>query len=356
MVLTLSGTNERIALDAQAREPSGHFTPIATALRDFILVRDTLDVVLPLPATWSHRDIRNVGILAGLLRDHEVSMPLRTMVCHQISTAEEARTYLDYLETGHGAMLDFELVGWSLPIGETQIRVDPLFVAFSRARITNAAEVSAALAAGEQIVPVDLAPAPAPPCSAAEPPSQNLITYRDLFIGAVVCDEHTGDLNQRHVDDEALRVSSGDDDAERAAVLHGDQALEAVGAAMPESETGVHIAQIVDVYRQPFAEGGVGTVQQFRGERVVSGNDLVVDPDGVLVGGQDGASEKQPVVQHEVGRRLIVADVLGDADHVVDDAAYAGGVLYEPLESEVAVQFRGVSRCRQRVREERWRG
>lgn len=87
-------------------------------------------------------------------------MPLSTMVYHQISTAEEARTYLDYIETGHGARLDFELVGWSLSVGDVQIPVGPLFVAFSRARITNAAEVAAALDAGDQLVPVDLAPAP----------------------------------------------------------------------------------------------------------------------------------------------------------------------------------------------------
>lgn len=140
-------------------------------------------LVLPLPATWSNRDMRDVGILGGLLRDHEVSMPLRTMVCHQISTAEEARTYLDYVETGHGARLDFELVGWSLPVGEAQIRVDPLFVAFSRARITNAAEVSAALTVGERIVPVNVGPAPGStvlgrrtpfpgPCSVDSPAAQ----------------------------------------------------------------------------------------------------------------------------------------------------------------------------------------
>ncbi|SES28573.1 hypothetical protein SAMN05216188_13061 [Lentzea xinjiangensis] len=60
-----------------------------------------------------------------------------------------------------------ELMGWSLPVGEVQISVgevqisvDPLFVAFSSARITNAAEVAAALAAGDQLVPVDVSPAP----------------------------------------------------------------------------------------------------------------------------------------------------------------------------------------------------
>lgn len=159
MVLMVAGSTERIELDAQSRQTTGHFAPIAVALRDFVLVRETLDVALPLPVTWSDRDMRNVGILAGLLRDQEVSMPLRTMVCHQISTAEEARTYLDYIKTGHGARIDFELVGWALPVGEVQIPVDPLFVAFSRARITNAADVTAALAAGDQIVPVDVAPA-----------------------------------------------------------------------------------------------------------------------------------------------------------------------------------------------------
>ncbi|SES28557.1 hypothetical protein SAMN05216188_13060 [Lentzea xinjiangensis] len=35
--------------------------------------------------------MRNIGILAGLLRGEEVSMPLSTMVCHQISTAEDAQ-------------------------------------------------------------------------------------------------------------------------------------------------------------------------------------------------------------------------------------------------------------------------
>ncbi|WP_436499542.1 hypothetical protein [Actinokineospora sp. HUAS TT18] len=39
------------------------------------------------------------------------------------------------------------------------VPVDPLYVAFSRAQVTNADEVTAALTAGEQIVPVDLGPA-----------------------------------------------------------------------------------------------------------------------------------------------------------------------------------------------------
>ncbi|KOV87613.1 hypothetical protein [Nocardia sp. NRRL S-836] len=160
MVLTLTGDVEPIPLDASTWEPSGHFAPLATALTDFVVIRETLDVVLPLPVTWSSEYARNVAVLAGLLRDEEVSMPLSTVVCHQISTAEEARTYLDYIETGHGARLDFELVGWSLSVGDVQIPVGPLFVAFSRARITNAAEVVAALDAGDELVPVDLAPAP----------------------------------------------------------------------------------------------------------------------------------------------------------------------------------------------------
>lgn len=50
MVLTLAGNAERIQLDARTREPSGHFARLATALRDFILIRETLDIVLPLPS------------------------------------------------------------------------------------------------------------------------------------------------------------------------------------------------------------------------------------------------------------------------------------------------------------------
>ncbi|GAA2679729.1 MULTISPECIES: hypothetical protein [Actinosynnema] len=158
MVLVL-GT-EQIDLDAQTRDPTGAFAPIARILQDFVFVRDELDVVLPLPARWSRRDERNIAILAGLLRGDEVSMPLSTTVCHQIGTAEEARLYMDLLETGHGGRIDFQMVGLTLPVGEVLVPVDPLYVAFSRARITNAAEVAEALAAEEQIVPVDIGPAP----------------------------------------------------------------------------------------------------------------------------------------------------------------------------------------------------
>lgn len=157
MVLVLD--TEQIDLDAQTREPTGHFAPIARTLQDFVFVRDELDVVLPLPARWSRRDERNIAILAGLLRGDEVSMPLSTTVCHQISTAEEARLYMDLLETGYGGRIDFEMVGLTLPVGKVPVPVDPLYVAFSRARITNATEVAKALASEEKIVPVDIGPA-----------------------------------------------------------------------------------------------------------------------------------------------------------------------------------------------------
>lgn len=52
------------------------------------------------------------------------------------------------------------MVGLALRIAGVRIPVDPLYVAFSRAQIINADEVTAALASGEQIVPVDLGPAP----------------------------------------------------------------------------------------------------------------------------------------------------------------------------------------------------
>jgi hypothetical protein len=87
-------------------------------------------------------------------------MPLEAMVCHQISTAEEARTYREFVETGHGARLEFQMLGLTLPIAGVRIPVDPLYVALARARITNIDEVTAALASGEQLVPVDLGPAP----------------------------------------------------------------------------------------------------------------------------------------------------------------------------------------------------
>lgn len=158
--LVLGGSAEHIDFDVPARAPSGDFAPIAVALRDFILVRDTLDVVLTLPATWSSRDKRNIGVHAGLLRGEEVTLPVDTMVSHQMSTAEEARTYYDYIETRRGARFEVPLVGWSLPVGGIEIPVEPLFVACSRVRITNADEVAAALAAGDQVVPVDLGAAP----------------------------------------------------------------------------------------------------------------------------------------------------------------------------------------------------
>ncbi|WNV84713.1 hypothetical protein [Umezawaea sp. Da 62-37] len=158
MVLVLD--TEQIDLDAQTREPTGHFAPIVRTLQDFVIVRDALDVVLPLPVRWTRRDERNIAILAGLLRGDEVPMPLSTTVCHQISTAEEARLYMDLLETGYGGRIDFEMVGLTLSIGEASVPVDPLYVAFSRARITNATEVTAKLAAKKKKVPVDIAPAP----------------------------------------------------------------------------------------------------------------------------------------------------------------------------------------------------
>ncbi|RSM80480.1 hypothetical protein DL991_10145 [Amycolatopsis sp. WAC 01375] len=158
MALTL-GT-EQIDLDAGLREPTGNFAPISRALQDFIVVRDELDIALPLPAHWSAHDERNIALLAGLLRGDEVAMPLNSTVCHQISTVEEARLYMDLLESGHGGRIEFEIVGLSLPIGQVQVPTEPLYVAFTRAQIANATEVAEAITAKDSAIPVDIRPAP----------------------------------------------------------------------------------------------------------------------------------------------------------------------------------------------------
>jgi len=96
-------------------------------------------------------------------------LSLNTMVCHQIRTAEEAQGYLDLIDTGDDAWLDIGILGWSASVGEARIPVTPLFVAFTKLQITNTTEVIAALAAGDQLVPADLAPHPTPPCAADAP-------------------------------------------------------------------------------------------------------------------------------------------------------------------------------------------
>lgn len=160
MTLALHGSTELIDMDVPDRQPTGHFTPLAATLRDIVQLRDEFGVALTLPATWSPLDHRNVSILASLLRGEEVPMPLDSVLCHQISSAEEARTYVEFFETSHGARLDFQMLGLTLPIGGVAIPVEPLYVAYSHARITNNDEVTAALADGDQIVPVELGPAP----------------------------------------------------------------------------------------------------------------------------------------------------------------------------------------------------
>lgn len=160
VAMTLQGSSELIELDVPDRQPTGHFTPLVATLRDVVQLRDEFGVVITLPITWTPRDHRNVATLAGLLRGEEVPMPLDAVVCHQISSAEEARTYLEFLETGHGARLDFQMLGLTLPIAGVPIPVDPLYVAFTRARTTNSDEVTSALADGEQLVPIDLGPEP----------------------------------------------------------------------------------------------------------------------------------------------------------------------------------------------------
>lgn len=160
VVITLAGSSEQIALDTPARQPTGHFAPLMQTLRDAVLLRDELGVVIPLPATWSPRDQATIAIVASLLRDEEVRMPLEEMVCHQISTADEARAYLEITETGHGARLEFQLLGLTLPVAGVTVPVDPLYVVFTRPHITNATEVGEAIARGDNTIPVDLRPAP----------------------------------------------------------------------------------------------------------------------------------------------------------------------------------------------------
>lgn len=159
MVLVLASSTEQIDLDDPDHEPTGYFIPLAQTLRDFVLIRDELGVVLTLPARWSRRDERNIAILAGLLRGEEVQMPLDRMVCHQIGTPDEARIYLEFIESEFGARIDFQMVGLTLRVAGVDVPVDPLYVAFSRARITNASDVAQALEHGDALVPVDIGPA-----------------------------------------------------------------------------------------------------------------------------------------------------------------------------------------------------
>ena len=158
MTLAFAGAVEPIALEVPGRRPTGHFTPLAQALRDVVLLRDELGVLLTLPAAWSAPDRRNLAVLAGLLRDEEVPMPVASVTCHQISTATEATAFRDLIEAG--ARLDFQLVGLSLTVAGVAIPVDPLYVAFSEAEILNSDEVAHALTGGDQLVPVEIGPAP----------------------------------------------------------------------------------------------------------------------------------------------------------------------------------------------------
>jgi hypothetical protein len=160
MVLVLAGSNEQIDLERLGHEPTGFFAPLAQTLRDFVLIRDELGMALTLPARWSRRDECNIAVLAGLLRGEEVQMPLNRTLCHQIGSAGEARILLEYIESDFGARIDFQMIGLTLPIAGTEVPIDPLYIAFSRARITNSSEVIQALKDGEALVPIDIGPAP----------------------------------------------------------------------------------------------------------------------------------------------------------------------------------------------------
>ncbi|CRK56992.1 hypothetical protein [Alloactinosynnema sp. L-07] len=100
-------------------------------------------------------------------------------VCHQLCTAEEAQILMDYLEAGPGARLSFQLIGLSLPVAGVRIPVDPLHVTFTRARISNSAEVTDALERGENVVPVDIGPAPGSPVLGRSSPDVDPVTEAD---------------------------------------------------------------------------------------------------------------------------------------------------------------------------------
>ncbi|KOV81766.1 hypothetical protein [Nocardia sp. NRRL S-836] len=100
-----------------------------------------------------------IGASYRLVSELSRSLRVRTMLEPTPSgelgaRCRRAQAYLDLIETGHGARLDIELTGWSLSVGEVRIPVGPLSAAFTLRRITDAAEVVAALKVGNQLVPV----------------------------------------------------------------------------------------------------------------------------------------------------------------------------------------------------------
>ncbi|RLK58395.1 hypothetical protein [Actinokineospora cianjurensis] len=179
MAITLADTDP-IPLDPAHRVPTEEFSALAVAVRDVVLIGDELGVVLPMPAACAPRHRHTVAFLAGWLRGEQVPLPREVVACHQHSNPDEARAYLDYLTSDHGARLDLGLTGLAVTVAEVTIPVHPLHVGISRARLRDPDEIRAALANGDRIITIEIIPAPdAVVTGCRTPPTPHVASVED---------------------------------------------------------------------------------------------------------------------------------------------------------------------------------
>ncbi len=152
--LELTITGQTIITEGrELRIATGHFAGLADLLRDLVYVRDSLGIPLLVPGNWSGADQVAIRRAARLLRGHEVPLPIDTL--SQVVSPEEAQALLDVL-LPNGALLDTELVDYTLTFSDNILPIAPLYARMSRVALDNSADIMAALDRGDEEIPIKL--------------------------------------------------------------------------------------------------------------------------------------------------------------------------------------------------------
>lgn len=152
--LELTITGQTIITEGrELRIDTGHFAGLADLLRDLVYVRDSLGIPLLVPGNWSGTDQVVIRRAARLLRGYEVPLPIDTL--SQVVSPEEAQALLDVL-LPNGALLDTELVDYTLTFSDNTLPIVPLFARMSRVALDNSAVIMAALDRGDEEIPIEL--------------------------------------------------------------------------------------------------------------------------------------------------------------------------------------------------------
>lgn len=151
--LELRVNGQTIVTEARGDTDTGQFVWLAEMLADLVLVREVLDVPLPVPGTWTGPDQVALREAAQLLRGEQISLSITSF--SQMVSQGEARQLIDAL-IPNGALIDSTVPNYTLTFGLHQVPFPPVYLRMPRVQLANLETVLSALSRGDAQIQIDL--------------------------------------------------------------------------------------------------------------------------------------------------------------------------------------------------------